>query len=83
MTDLESGVVEFALAKLLESVADLPFEDALAALDELIELLADAELGAAVFEEPDVESFLYVLRRPLRHALGAPKLLQHRHFLDF
>lgn len=78
---LESRVVEFALAKLLESVADFPFEDALAALDELIELLADADLGAAVFEEPNVESFLHVFRRSLRHALGAPKLLHHRHFL--
>lgn len=76
---LESRVVELAFAKLLESVADLPFVDSLAALYEFIKLLSNTHLGATVLEEPHIQRFLRVLGRPLRHALGAPKLLQ-RHF---
>lgn len=79
--DLESRIVKLALSKLLEGVADLPLVDALVALDELIELLTNANLGAAILEEPLVQRFLQVLLRPLRHALAASKLLQ-RHFYE-
>ncbi|KAM1356728.1 hypothetical protein ACFX2H_030624 [Malus domestica] len=76
--ELESRVVKLAFAKLLESVADLPFVNSLAALEDFIELLPNAHLGAAVFEQPQVQSLLQVLARPLRHALRPPELLQRR-----
>lgn len=77
--DLESRIVELAFAKLHEGVSDLPFVDSFVALDELIELMPNAHLGATILEQPLVKRFFQILLRPLRHALAATKLLQ-RHF---
>lgn len=74
-TDLESRIVELAIAKLLEGVPDLPFVDSFAAFDELIELMPNGHLGATILEQPLVQCFFQVLLRPLRHALAATKLL--------
>ncbi len=74
--NLESRVVELALAKLSESVTDFPFVDSLAGLDELIELVSNGHLRPTFLEELGVKRFLQVLLRPLRHALRAPQLQQ-------
>lgn len=78
-TDLERRAIELAIAKLPESVVDLPFEDSLAALEEVVELPSNADLGAAILEQPLVQSFLQVLTRPSRHAPAATQQLK-RHF---
>lgn len=51
ITNLESRVVELAVAKLLESIADFPFVDSFAALEELVELVPNARLLATFPEE--------------------------------
>lgn len=82
MCDLKSGLIELAIAKLLERVAYLPFVNALSALDEVVEALANDELGASIFEELHVKRFFQVLLRPLHHALAAPVKLHNRHFFS-
>lgn len=52
---LESRVIELAMAKLLESVVNFPFVDALGALEELIQLLPHADFRAAVLKKPVVK----------------------------
>lgn len=50
MGNLEGGVIELAIAKLPESVADFPFENTFSALEKLVQLLSNANLGATFFE---------------------------------
>lgn len=80
LSNLECRVVELAVAKLLQSIADFPFVDSFVALEELVELVPNARLLATFPEEPRVQRFFQVFLRTLRHALRAPELkLVHRH----
>lgn len=54
-TNLESRIVEFTITKLLKSVTDFPFVDALGAFEKLVQVLTNIKLRSAVFEEPVVE----------------------------
>lgn len=67
--DLQGGVEALAVAELADGDADLPFEDAFAALEEVVELPPDARRRAPLPEEPVVQRILQVLARPLRHQL--------------
>lgn len=66
---LEGGVEPLLTAEPAYGDVDLPFIDALAALEELLELLPNALRFGALPEEPLVERLLQVLARPLRHQL--------------
>lgn len=55
---LEGGAEQLVIAQPADGGANLPFVDALAALEELLELIPHARWGVALPEEAPVESLL-------------------------
>lgn len=77
--NLECRIEAIAVAKLPQSVTNLPFEDSLGALEETIQLLSYAHFRATIFEECLVEGLIQVRLRAFRNVLRTTQMW-HSHF---
>ena len=77
--NLKSRIETVAVAELLDSVTNLPFEDSLGTFEETIQLYSNAHFRATIFKQSLVKGLIQVLLRAFRNVLRTTQLW-HRHF---